>query len=149
MERKVLNEEQPVTFLLFGMLNSSSPLPHHTRLVSFSLIRYPSFITLIWDWLCTLLFWPPLQFESHGPRLEELKQAAKELLATVKEHCDQLDLINTMQRLGVAYHFEKDIKDILAKLVDANIASDLYTVALQFRLLRQNGFFISTGYKCK
>lgn len=86
-----------------------------------------------------------MQFESHGPRLEELKQAAKELLATVKEHCDQLDLINTMQRLGVAYHFEKDIKDILAKLVDANIASDLYTVALQFRLLRQNGFLISTG----
>ena len=54
-----------------------------------------------------------------------------------------------MQRLGVAYHFEKDIKDILANLVDANIASDLYTVALQFRLLRQNGFFISTGYQCK
>ncbi|XWS10348.1 hypothetical protein CRYUN_Cryun39dG0069400 [Craigia yunnanensis] len=97
----------------------------------------------VWDGELVKSLTTPYSFESHGPRLEELKQAAKELLATAKQHCDRLDLINTMQRLGVAYHFEKDIKDIL-KLVDVNIASDLYTVALQFRLLRQNGVFIST-----
>ncbi|XVF77851.1 hypothetical protein PTKIN_Ptkin14bG0080300 [Pterospermum kingtungense] len=79
----------------------------------------------VWDgeWLRSLT--TPYSFESHGPRLEELKKGAKELLATSKQHCDQLDLINTMQRLGVAYHFEKDIKDILAKLIDANI-SDVF-----------------------
>ncbi|XVF77847.1 hypothetical protein PTKIN_Ptkin14bG0080000 [Pterospermum kingtungense] len=98
----------------------------------------------IWDAEFVKSLSTPYSFKSHGPRLEELKQAAKELLAAKKEHCDQLNLINIMQRLGVAHLIEKDIKDSLAKMVDANIASDLYTVALQFRLLRQNGFFIST-----
>ncbi|XP_017979597.1 PREDICTED: probable terpene synthase 9 [Theobroma cacao] len=98
----------------------------------------------VWDGELVKSFTTPYSFESHGTRLEELKQGGRDLLATMKEPRDQLDLINTLQRLGVAYHFEKDIKDILAKLVDANIATDLYTVALQFRLTRQNGFFIST-----
>ncbi|OMO63327.1 hypothetical protein COLO4_32554, partial [Corchorus olitorius] len=48
---------------------------------------------------------------------------------------DQLDLINTIQRLGLAHHFEDEIKHVLAQLVHPNIF---------FRLLRQNGFFIST-----
>ncbi|XWS10164.1 hypothetical protein CRYUN_Cryun39dG0052000 [Craigia yunnanensis] len=106
--------------------------------------RSAGHLPTVWDGELVKSLTTPYSFECHGPRLEELKQAATELLATAKQHCDRLDLINTMQRLGVAYHFEKDIKDILAKLVDVNIASDLYTVALQFRLLRQNGVFIST-----
>ncbi|XWS10339.1 hypothetical protein CRYUN_Cryun39dG0068100 [Craigia yunnanensis] len=96
--------------------------------------RSAGHLPTVWDGELVKSLTTPYSFESHGPRLEELKQAAKQLLATAKQHCDRLDMINTMQRLGVAYHFEKDIKDIL-KLVDVNIASDLYTVALQFRLL--------------
>ncbi|XVE52796.1 hypothetical protein DITRI_Ditri02bG0152800 [Diplodiscus trichospermus] len=99
----------------------------------------------VWDGYLIKSLTTPYSLGSHGPRLEQLKQGAKELPAKCKEHCEQLALINTVQRLGVAYHLEKDIKDILAKLVNANIASDLYTTALQFRLLRKNGFFISTG----
>ncbi|XP_017979897.1 PREDICTED: probable terpene synthase 9 [Theobroma cacao] len=98
----------------------------------------------VWDVELVKSFTTPYSFENHVTRLEELKQGAGDLLASMKEPRDQLDLINTMQRLGGAYHFEKDIKDILAKLVDANIATDLYTAALQFRLIRQNGFFIGT-----
>ncbi|XVF77857.1 hypothetical protein PTKIN_Ptkin14bG0080900 [Pterospermum kingtungense] len=98
----------------------------------------------VWDGEVIESLTTPYSFQSHGGRFEELKRAAKELLATTKEHCDQLNLINTIQRLGVANHFEQDIKDNLTKLVDANIYGDLYTVALLFRLLRQNGFFIST-----
>ncbi|WRX28625.1 Terpene synthase, partial [Theobroma cacao] len=100
--------------------------------------RSAGHLPTVWDVELVKSFTTPYSFESHGSRLEELKQGARDLLATMKEPRDQLDLINTLQRLGVAYHFEKDIKDILAKLVDANIATDLYTVALQFRLIRQN-----------
>ncbi|OMO72195.1 hypothetical protein COLO4_27754 [Corchorus olitorius] len=84
------------------------------------------------------------QYERHGNRLEEVKESARKLLASTKDPHEQLDLIDTLQRLGVAYHFENEIKHILAQLVDPNIADDLRTVALQFRLLRQNGIFIST-----
>ncbi|OMO93675.1 hypothetical protein CCACVL1_06399 [Corchorus capsularis] len=85
------------------------------------------------------------QYERHGNRLEEVKESARKLLVSTKDPHEQLDLIDTLQRLGVAYHFEREIKHILAQLVDPNIADDLRTVALQFRLLRQNGIFISTG----
>ncbi|KAA3467279.1 putative terpene synthase 9 [Gossypium australe] len=89
------------------------------------------------------LQWSRLKIvKSHGSRLEELKQCARELLASVKDARCQLDL---MQRPGVAYLFENQIHDIFAKFTHQNVANDLYTVAMQFRILRQNGLFISTG----
>ncbi|OMO72194.1 hypothetical protein COLO4_27753 [Corchorus olitorius] len=90
-------------------------------------------------------FSSPYSYETHGSRLEELKQSAKKLFDSTKEPRDQLDLINTIQRLGLAHHFEDEIKHVLSQLVHPDIADDLPTVALQFRLLRQNGFFVTTG----
>ncbi|KAK9026065.1 hypothetical protein V6N11_038913 [Hibiscus sabdariffa] len=106
--------------------------------------RSAGHLPTVWD--CQLLksFTTPYSVESHGSRLEELKQGAREFLASVKEARRQLDLIDTMQRLGVAYLFEKEIHDILSKLIHHSIPNDLYTVAMHFRILRQNGFFITT-----
>ncbi|OMO52798.1 hypothetical protein COLO4_36965 [Corchorus olitorius] len=50
-------------------------------------------------------------------------------------------------RLAVASHFEKEINHILTQLQYYSTATDLYTVALQFRLMRQNGFSITTGHR--
>ncbi|GMJ02861.1 terpene synthase 02 [Hibiscus trionum] len=105
--------------------------------------RSAGFLPTVWD--CELLksFTTPYSLESHGARLEELKQGARELLASLKDASLQLDLIHTMQRLGVAYLFEKEIHHILANLIhNHNISDDLYIVALHFRILRQNGFFV-------
>ncbi|XP_022717845.1 probable terpene synthase 9 [Durio zibethinus] len=85
-------------------------------------------------------------YESHGSRLEELKQAARCLLTSLNQTEEKLDLINTIQRLGVAKHFAKEINEVLDH-VNPNIPCDLYTVALQFRLLRENGFFITSGFQ--
>ncbi|KAM5580743.1 hypothetical protein ABKV19_010126 [Rosa sericea] len=55
--------------------------------------------------------------------------------------------IDSMQRLGIAYHFEKEIQAAILTLVSSSIAStttDLQTVALQFRILRQYGISISS-----
>ncbi|GMJ02859.1 terpene synthase 03 [Hibiscus trionum] len=105
--------------------------------------RSTGFLPTVWD--CELLksFTTPYSLESHGTCLEELKQGARELLASLKDVGRQLDLIHTMQQLGVASLFEHEIHHILANLIHHhNIFDDLYTVALHFRILRQNGFFV-------
>ncbi|GLT48483.1 hypothetical protein SLA2020_221050 [Shorea laevis] len=80
---------------------------------------------------------------------EELKQQIRRMLlddATV-DPSKKLSLIDAVQRLGISYHFETEIEDALKKMyldgVDC-IESDLYTVALWFRLLRQQGIKVST-----
>ena len=60
-----------------------------------------------------------------------------------------LELIDTIQRLGFSYHFEDEIGKILsqAKNIDLKVyqEDDLHSVSLWFRLLRQEGYNISSG----
>uniref|UniRef100_A0A1W7HBY2 Putative limonene-myrcene synthase n=1 Tax=Scoparia dulcis TaxID=107240 RepID=A0A1W7HBY2_SCODU len=75
--------------------------------------------------------------------------------AAMKPAVDQLELIDDLQRLGISYHFEDEIAKILTNIyeqnhvkntitnyVDETKESDLYSTALEFRLLRQQGFSI-------
>lgn len=67
----------------------------------------------------------------------------------------KVDLIAAIQRLGVSYHFESEVDEILEKayntdhhnrvLTDDENIDDLYYISLQFRLLRQHGYKISAG----
>ncbi|KAJ4718990.1 Sesquiterpene synthase [Melia azedarach] len=80
---------------------------------------------------------------------EELKQAVRRLItANTDEQVKKLHLIDTVQRLGVAYLFEKEIEDELEKIhnhlyIDSDDDHDLYIISLAFRLLRQQGIKIS------
>lgn len=73
------------------------------------------------------------------------------MLDAVVEPLHQLELIDTLQRLGVSYHFEDEIKKILNAIHSSNHSNyeqkqdGLYAVALKFRLLRQHGHDISAG----
>lgn len=65
-----------------------------------------------------------------------------------KELLSQLELIDVVQRLGVGYHFEKEIKDALDCIVSAKkgkelVGQDLHATALYFRLLREHGYDVS------
>ena len=83
--------------------------------------------------------------ELFAPRLEELKGNALYLLASnSKDSGVLLKLASTMQRLGVAYHFEKEIEEALSILY-TDVTNNLYTIALQFRVLREHSFSISSG----
>nr|WHU05662.1 terpene synthase TPS15 [Freesia refracta] len=69
-----------------------------------------------------------------------------------EELLDQIELIDTLQQLGVAYHFQEEIQNILAtifcsiiKKTSPTIHNDIYATALLFRLLRENGFHVSTS----
>ncbi|XP_006358819.1 germacrene C synthase-like [Solanum tuberosum] len=82
--------------------------------------------------------------------LEELKEKVKKMLIEIPNNCTQkLVLIDTIQRLGVAYHFKNEIKTSLQNIFDESEQSknedddDLYIVALRFRLVRQQRHYMS------
>ena len=63
---------------------------------------------------------------------------------------EQLEVIDDLQRLGLGYHFEQEIKSALRKVYEdrsfeALERKDLHAAALRFRLLRQHGYEISQG----
>ncbi|CAN6708170.1 unnamed protein product [Malus baccata var. baccata] len=116
--------------------------------------RFAQYHPTIWDSKLIDSFTTHYTYELHGTRLERLKQnVTKTLLAasTSSTQCTtstlpMLKLIDSMQRLGVAYHFEKEIEAVLTSLGSSSTAStssDLHTVALQFRILREHGIPIS------
>ncbi|KAL9248858.1 (-)-germacrene D synthase-like protein [Drosera capensis] len=83
---------------------------------------------------------------------EELKEKVRKMLIdenTAVNHPKKLDLIDTVLRLGISYHYEQEIDDLLAQIFnhiqDCSIVDyDLHQTALLFRLLRQDGHFVSS-----
>ncbi|PPS18982.1 hypothetical protein GOBAR_AA01629 [Gossypium barbadense] len=78
---------------------------------------------------------------------EELKQEVRRMLeANMDKSSQKLHIIDAVQRLGVAYHFEKEIEEALEIIYRHHCnhieidGDDLYTTAVRFRLLREHGF---------
>ncbi|KAG5224360.1 terpene synthase [Salix suchowensis] len=84
--------------------------------------------------------------EPYTARTRKLEAEISMRLANASKPLDQLELIDTLQRLGLSYHFADEIESILKSLFDENhiqntkTANDLYATALEFRLLRQHGY---------
>ncbi|XP_050376031.1 (-)-germacrene D synthase-like isoform X2 [Argentina anserina] len=87
-------------------------------------------------------------------RLQEMKEEVKRMVTAPFEKQSQiLQLIDDIQRLGVAYLMENEISQVLqqihdnfsGKCLDDQEENDdnLYTAALRFRLLRQQGYKVS------
>ena len=83
--------------------------------------------------------------EIDNTRTTELIEGIRQNLLEVKEPVETMRLIDTLQRLGIAYHFEKDINSLLENLSGGHSGEDLFTASLRFRLLRHNGHHISPG----
>ncbi|KAK9041671.1 hypothetical protein V6N11_016761 [Hibiscus sabdariffa] len=82
---------------------------------------------------------------------EELKEQVRRMLNMDDNPSQKLDLIDAVQRLGVAYHFDKEIEDALQIIyhhhcnhVPVDDDDDLYTTAVRFRLLREHGFHVDS-----
>ncbi|CAN1829143.1 (-)-germacrene D synthase [Linum perenne] len=57
-------------------------------------------------------------------------------------------MIDVVERLGIGYHFEHEIEEQLRRVYDegnVNKTGDLSTVAIQFRLLRQHGYNVTSA----
>jgi len=82
--------------------------------------------------------------------IERLKEEVKHLMYKETELVAQLEFVNALQHLGVAYHFQKEIKDVLGSIQIKNnactiLAENLHATALLFRLLREHGFQVTQG----
>ncbi|KAJ8752525.1 hypothetical protein K2173_004813 [Erythroxylum novogranatense] len=79
--------------------------------------------------------------------LQKLKDEVRRMLMNPSDGPSQkLNMIDLLQRLGVAYHFEPEIEGALNEIAanfNYEIEYDLYTASLQFRLLRQQGIKVS------
>ncbi|KAM3357098.1 hypothetical protein P3S68_023812 [Capsicum galapagoense] len=73
------------------------------------------------------------------------------LVKTLDNIIQKLVLIDAIQRLGVEYHFENEIKTSIQNIFDESEQNknendvDLYVVALRFRLVRQQRQCMSSG----
>ncbi|KAL1300282.1 hypothetical protein HN51_044960 [Arachis hypogaea] len=84
--------------------------------------------------------------ESYKEKIKVLREEVRMVLCKVEKMLDQLELIDVLQRLGIAYHFNNEIWNILNNIyyMDNSEKKSLHVTALEFRLLRQHGYNIST-----
>ncbi|RCV30114.1 hypothetical protein SETIT_6G068300v2 [Setaria italica] len=70
------------------------------------------------------------------------------LLATAAspDLVSKLDLVDVLQRLGVDYHYKKEIDELLRAIYDDEDggSDDLYVTSLRFYLLRKHGYNVSS-----
>ena len=85
---------------------------------------------------------------------DSLKEKVRKMLgAETRSRLEQLELIEDLQKLGISYHFEVEINNILMEFHHQNGRSirkydkeeDLHATSLEIRLLRQHGFHVSEG----
>ncbi|KAL0454376.1 UNVERIFIED_CONTAM: Gamma-cadinene synthase, partial [Sesamum latifolium] len=88
--------------------------------------------------------------EKYAEAIQELKQEARSMLLSEESTTiEKLILIDTLERLGVGYHFEQEIEDQLREIFRFQSQDtdqdnyDLFTTSLQFRLLRQHRYSVS------
>ncbi|XP_048127803.1 beta-bisabolene synthase-like [Rhodamnia argentea] len=92
-----------------------------------------------------------MQEVEHVERVTKLKEEVKDLIRSEMPWVEKLEQIDAVQRLGLGYHFELEIKSALQAVINGTDNSawsfddDLHATALRFRLLRQNGFNMEQG----
>ncbi|XP_031119892.1 vetispiradiene synthase 3-like [Ipomoea triloba] len=89
--------------------------------------------------------------ERYAQEIEVLKRQVRSMLKSIRmsELAEKLNFIDTIERLGISYHFDEEIDAMLKEIYNDNskfkVGEDLCTCALMFRLLRQHGHNISSG----
>ncbi|KAL4200965.1 hypothetical protein AMTRI_Chr02g213770 [Amborella trichopoda] len=112
--------------------------------------RSAHYLPTVWDYDRIKAIRSEYQGEQYMNGSKVLKQQLKALLVErINKPVALLELIDSIQRLGVAYHFEEEFKVALDNIyTSGNIQQswndDLYTVSLAFRLLRHHGYHMSS-----
>ncbi|KAI3840305.1 hypothetical protein MKW92_008781 [Papaver armeniacum] len=102
----------------------------------------------IWDYKFVESLTSDYKSEICANRAEKLKENVRGMFGGASELPYLLKLINTLQRLGLDYHFHSEIKSALDKIhingKDGHISqNDLTMESIKFRLFRQHGYKIS------
>ncbi|KAL0335049.1 UNVERIFIED_CONTAM: (R)-limonene synthase [Sesamum radiatum] len=141
----------PTTLLISKPRCSSFQLQHHVPTSR----RSGNYGPPLWDFNYIQSLNTHYTEERYSRRVSELKVEVKKMLVQEKELSsveELLELIDDLQKLGISYHFEDEINQMLGCLYEQKYAwgknnsegkeRDLYTTALAFRLLRQHGFIV-------
>ncbi|KAG2689095.1 hypothetical protein I3760_09G124100 [Carya illinoinensis] len=81
-------------------------------------------------------------------KIENLKGEVTEMFHKMVDPLKQVEKIDILQRLGISYHFEDEIRRMLDKMHKTHYGGDvcreqsLYATALEFRLLRQKKYHV-------
>ena len=89
-----------------------------------------------------------LKDESYKQKRDKLKEEIRVMLLQLKNPVEQLELVEDMQRLGVAYHYSQEMKIIMDEIYNndtLNTSDNLYVAALKLRLLREHNYNVSSG----
>ncbi|KAB2059402.1 hypothetical protein ES319_A11G300600v1 [Gossypium barbadense] len=77
---------------------------------------------------------------------EELKEQVRRMIKLAMDDglLHKLHLIDAIKRLGLSYHFEREIEEALHNIYEHDYKDDktLGAISLRFRLLRENGFSV-------
>ncbi|XP_065048735.1 alpha-humulene synthase-like isoform X1 [Musa acuminata AAA Group] len=77
-------------------------------------------------------------------RAAELMEQVRSMFKDTTDILQTMDLVDSIQLLGLSYHFEKEISGALKRVHDADLnCHGLYETALRFRLLRQEGYHVT------
>ncbi|KAL5054415.1 hypothetical protein RYX36_035097 [Vicia faba] len=79
----------------------------------------------------------------HAKALDEVKR-----LFVSQSTDERLSMVDSIQRLGIEYHFEDQIEATLQRkytMLRFHRIQELSQVAFQFRMLRQQGYYIRPG----
>ncbi|PON36743.1 Squalene/phytoene synthase [Parasponia andersonii] len=91
------------------------------------------------------------QREEYNEQAEKLIHNMKDIIVETEDLKTVLELINSIRKLGLTLHFEKEVKGALGRISCSNfynnkspvIGKDLYLTSIYFRLLRQHGYQVS------
>ncbi|RWR83481.1 Alpha-terpineol synthase, chloroplastic [Cinnamomum micranthum f. kanehirae] len=108
--------------------------------------RSANYSPTVWDFDFIQSLTSAYKDGAYTGRVEELKNYVRSLLLDSSAPLARVELINHLQRLGVGYLFGEEIKTVLDTIwkgKDSGMEKDLNATALQFRILRQNGYYAS------
>ncbi|XP_044954970.1 zingiberene synthase-like [Hordeum vulgare subsp. vulgare] len=105
----------------------------------------PTFHPSLWGGFF-LTYKPPTapQCACMEEKAEVLKEEVRKIVKNTHELSKLLDLIMTLQRLGLDIYYENDINELLHSVYKSDYnEEDLHLVSLRFYLLRTNGYDVS------
>jgi (-)-germacrene D synthase len=86
-------------------------------------------------------------------QIDKLKKEVRQMLVSKTEKpLGKVNLIDSICRLGVSYHFEEEISQVLEHIYksyvqngEITLKDNLHSLAVLFRVLRQHGLYVSPG----
>ncbi|KAK4276127.1 hypothetical protein QN277_019115 [Acacia crassicarpa] len=87
--------------------------------------------------------------KSYAEEIDRLKDEVRVMLSNLENPMNQLELIDILQRLGVDRYFGLEINNIIESVYKKSkdtlkTNNNLYATALEFRLLKQHGYDVSS-----